>query len=209
MFGDPVRGETGEGRRAARCSAPACVRLVSGIAVVVAGWLAAFGAPTVLGQTVVDPRQEYNVKAVYLYSFGRYFLWPEETGTSKRPFTIGVFANDPFGDALKQIAQKKQIQGRPISIWPIEEIRQGESCQVVFVPKTVPAERQAAIIDALGRRPILLVGETPGFADRGGTANFFVDDCTVRFEINVDVAREQGLSIDAKLLNLARTVKGD
>ncbi len=52
----------------------------------------------------------------------------------------------------------------------------------------------------------LLVGEVPGFAERGGMINFFLEGGTVRFEINVDAMRQEKLLIDAKLLNLGKKV---
>jgi hypothetical protein len=209
MLGAPARSKAGEGRRKAGRLTQVCVRLSFGIGVVVTSWMCALTAPVAHGQEVINAQQEYNVKAVYLYSFGRYFLWPEKDEESSEPFVIGVFEENPFGDALDRIAQKKQIQGRPISIRLIDEIQKGKSCQILFVPKTVSSEEQAEIIEVFGKRPVLVVGEMQNFADRGGTVNFFMDDGTVRFEINVDVVREQGLSVDAKLLSLAKTIKRD
>jgi hypothetical protein len=52
----------------------------------------------------------------------------------------------------------------------------------------------------------LLVGEVPGFAERGGGINFFVEGGTVRFEINVEAVRQEKLMLDAKLLNLGKKV---
>src|SRR5450432_1916809 len=55
-------------------------------------------------QEAIDPRKEYNVKAVSLYAFGRYVTWPETAfQTADSPFVIGVLGDNPFGDALEQI----------------------------------------------------------------------------------------------------------
>ena len=73
---------------------------------------------------------------------------------------------------------------------------------------SVPEDQQAAAIAKFGHQPVLLAGETPGFAEQGGTVNFYVSGETVRFEINVATARRQNLNIDAKLLSLAHLIKG-
>ena len=68
------------------------------------------------------------------------------------------------------------------------------------------AEQQLAAIKKTAGQGVFVVGETPGFADQGGIANFFVDGENIRFEINVDAARRAQLSMDAKLLNLGKPV---
>ncbi len=54
--------------------------------------------------------------------------------------------------------------------------------------------------------PILTVGETPGFAERGGMIRFTLEDNRVRFEINVEAAREADLNISSRLLTLAKII---
>jgi hypothetical protein len=51
-------------------------------------------------------------------------------------------------------------------------------------------------------QPILLVGESPGFAERGGIINFYQSGNNVRFELNPDRGIESRLSLNAKLLSL-------
>ena len=55
-------------------------------------------------------------------------------------------------------------------------------------------------------KPVLIVGETPGFADHGAIMNFYIEGERVRFEINVDNARRAKLRMDAKLLSLGKLV---
>ena len=49
----------------------------------------------------------------------------------------------------------------------------------------------------------LAVGESDGFATRGGVINFFTEDRKLRFEINPEAARSAGLKISSRLLRLA------
>ena len=158
--------------------------------------------------TVIDPQAAYNLKAVFLYSFGRYIEWPANSFQSpKDAFVIGVLGEDPFGGTLDQIARSKQIQGRPIVVQRFETLDNYKSCHILFMSKTTPTEQQQDTIRRLQDRAVLLVGETPGFIDWGGTVNFYLDQDTVRFELNLSATKQQGLEIDAKLLNLAKIVK--
>jgi hypothetical protein len=156
-----------------------------------------------------NPTYEYNVKAAYLYSFGRYVEWPDESlSRASNAFVIGVLGDDPFGDGLDRIAKAKKTHDRQIVIRRFRSLDDYQPCHILFVPKSVAPEQQAAALQKLGATPVLLVGESPGFAAQGGTINFYLDQDTVHFEINVQAAKRQQLSINAQLLRLARLLKG-
>jgi len=55
--------------------------------------------------------------------------------------------------------------------------------------------------------PVLTISETAGFAKRGGMINFTLQDSKVRFEANVDAAKQAGLNISSRLLSLASIVQ--
>ncbi|MBN1910001.1 MAG: YfiR family protein [Pirellulales bacterium] len=159
-------------------------------------------------QVEINPRHEYNVKAAYLYSFGRYVQWPRGAFAGPdSPFVLGVLGEDPFAGALDRIAQTKRIQNRPIVVRRWKSLSEYESCHILFISRTVSLEEQMEVIRRLGDRPVLLAGDAPDFASRGGTLSFFVDVETVRFEINVNTVRRQRLTINAKLLKLAAIVE--
>jgi hypothetical protein len=154
-------------------------------------------------QDAIDPRLEYNVKAVSLYAFGRYVSWPEDafsSGTS--PFVIGTFGGNPFGDALERIAQKKTLNGRPIVVRQIDRPEDCADCHILFVTRSVSSETEGKLFQHAAGKPVLLVGESPGFAERGGVINFYPSGSNVRFELNPDKSLENKLSLNAKLLTL-------
>lgn len=158
---------------------------------------------TARGQEMIDPRLEYNVKAVSLYAFGRYVTWPDSAySSSDSPFVIGTLGGNPFGDALKRIAQKKKLNGRPIEVRQIGSPEESIACHIVFVAQGVSAEDEKRLFEFVTGKPVLLVGESPGFAARGGVINFYHSGGTVRFELNPDKSLENQLSLNAKLLTL-------
>jgi hypothetical protein len=151
---------------------------------------------------------ESAVKAADLYAFGLHIDWPKETlDATPGQFLIGIVGQDPFGDALDFIAKRKKIQGRTIVIrrFPSPEQYQGV-CQIVFISHSLTPEQQAAAIRKIGRVGVLLVGETPGFAKQGGTANFYLEGNRVKFEINGEAAKRARLQPDAMLLNVATPI---
>lgn len=154
-------------------------------------------------QEMIDARLEYNVKAVSLYAFGRYVSWPASAfSKADSPFVIGTFGGNPFGDALDRIAKKKTLNGRTILVQQIDQPEQCLTCHIVFVPRTVAPAVEAKLFEQAAGKPVLLVGESPGFATRGGIINFYQSGSNVRFELNPDKSVENQLSLNAKLLTL-------
>ena len=159
-------------------------------------------------EPAVNVPNEYTVKAVFLYSFGRYVEWPENTfRNAADPFVIGIVGEDSFGGALDEVAAKKTIQDRRIVVQRFASPDQyKQPCHILFVSRSLPQDQQTALIRNTQGTAMLVVGETPGFAENGGAANFFIDGDRVRFEINVATARQSRLRMDAKLLNLGKPV---
>jgi hypothetical protein len=187
------RGWWGVARRSAWL-----LQIVLGCAAL-AGTLAA----SVRAQEVIDPRLEYNVKAASIYAFGRYVTWPNSVfENDKSPFVIGVFGNNPFFDSLDRIAAKKTVNERPIVIRLLKSVNECETCHIVFIPRTVPRNEEAEVLAKLAGKPVLLVGESSGFTERGGIINFYQSGSNVRFELNSEKGIEARLSLNAKLLSL-------
>lgn len=115
---------------------------------------------------------------------------------------IGTLGGNPFGDALQQIAQKKKLNGRTIVVRQIATAEESGSCHIVFVTRSVSDEEEKALFEFATGKPVLLVGETPGFASRGGVINFYHSGGNVKFELNPDKSLENKLSLNAKLLTL-------
>ena len=151
---------------------------------------------------------ESTIKAVFLYSFGRYTKWPENTfKNASEPFVIGIVGEDSFGGELDELASKKTIHERKIVVRRFatpDEYKQ--PCHILFVSHSIPVDQQTALIKKTQGTAMLVVGETPGFVENGGGANFFTDGDRIRFEINVESARRSQLRMDAVLLNLGKPV---
>jgi hypothetical protein len=152
--------------------------------------------------------KEYTVKAVLLYSFGRYVEWPKIAFVNaSEPFVIGILGEDLFEGSLDAIAAKKTIQNRRIVIRRFASVATyDQPCHILFVSRSMAPDQQAALIAKTAGKPVFVVGETPGFAEHGGIANFYTEGDRVLFEINVDAARRAQLHMDAKLLSLGKAV---
>ena len=62
------------------------------------------------------------------------------------------------------------------------------------------------ILEYTNNKPILTIGESKGFAEKGVLINFYLSENKVRFEINESAVRETGLYMSFRLLSLAKIV---
>ena len=151
--------------------------------------------------------RERQIKAAYLYQFGRYVEWPAKAfANAKSPFVIGVLEQDPLIADLEQIAEIKKIQDRPIRIQRFSSIADLRTCHILYLPASITPEKQAEAVRKMPKQGVLLVGDSDGFLDRGGTMRFAVEDNRIRVVVSRKAAKIAGLTISAKLLQVARVV---
>lgn len=149
---------------------------------------------------------EYLIKAGFIYNFAQLVEWPPSAfPQSDSPIVIGILGSDPFGTTIDRIVENKKIHGRGLVIKRVKWGTDLKDCDILFVSSSETA-RIDELIHAVKGMPILTIGETPSFARRGGVINLIVEDNKVRFEVNVDAARQAGLNISSRLLALARII---
>ena len=167
----------------------------------------------VIVQEIINPDREASVKAVFLYSYGRYVTWPDTLpeggpGKTEDDFVIGVLGHSAVTAKLERIAKKRKIAGRSIQLIQVESLEKIPHCHILYAAGHTDELRQKAIVQATAGQPLLLVGESHGFAERGAAINFYVSGNSVRFQINAETVRQRGLQLNAKLLNLGDRVGG-
>ena len=153
---------------------------------------------------------EYELKAAYLFNFGKFVQWPEEAfKKSTDPFIIGIYGNDPFGNILQQTTLNKTLQNRPIIIVNISNIEDAPACHILFICKTNKYSLNV-ILQSLNNKPVLTVGDNiDDFCQLGGIINFTGQHSQKRFEINNKAATKILLIISSKLLALSRIITDD
>lgn len=179
------------------------VMLSLAVALLLVNHLAAQQSPPQAGE--ID--REYSIKGAFLYNFGRYVQWPNTAFASETsPFVIGVLGTDPFGTVLDDIASTAKIDGRAVVAKRFATMDDYTPCQILFISATADPQLKATVLEKLPKTGLLVVSEEPGLAQRGAVVNFFVEQNKVRFEINVEAARQRHLKVSSKLLSLAKIV---
>ena len=158
-----------------------------------------------LAEAQTSPPGEYQVKAVYLYNFGKFVTWPAGAG-SGNSFVICVLGHDPFGDSLDRTIAGDSINSQQLVAKRITTAREATGCRILFVSDSEAANLKQILID-VQKLPIVTVSDMPGFTAKGGMIQFVLKENRVRFEVNLGPAERAGLTFSSQLLKVAAEVR--
>jgi hypothetical protein len=168
-------------------------------------WLL-LAASSVLGQ---EKPGEYQVKAAYLYNFGRFVEWPASVTTaSNGPFTICVLGDDPFGQALDATLAGETRGNQKVAARRISSPKESVDCQILFISAS-ESNRLNKIIDALDKTAVLTVSDIPQFSQHRGMIQLVMEGSRIRFEVNLTATQRVGLTLSSELLKVATAVRKD
>jgi hypothetical protein len=151
--------------------------------------------------------REYDLKAAFLFNFARFVEWPADAfATDATPITIGILGDDPFGRSLDEIVANEAVGSRKLIVRRYASVEDVEACHILFVSAS-QAGRLEQIVARLGKRSILTVGDTAGFASRAGMIGFEMARSRLKLRINLSAARAARLTISSQLLRQATIVE--
>jgi YfiR/HmsC-like len=157
-----------------------------------------------------NPRPtDYEVKAAYLYNFGRFVEWPGKVAAAQGgSFTVCVLGQDPFGPRLDATLAGETIGGKTIVAKRVSSAEESGNCQILFLSLTDDSRLNKIIAD-LDKKAVLTVSDAPQFVKRGGMIQFVLEGKKVRFEVNLTATQHAGLTLSSELLKVATAVRKD
>ena len=162
----------------------------------------------IIGTVQSQDRKEYMVKAAFVYNFTKLIQWPQTAFDNKgENFKIAVFGNDDLKKSFRTIDGKASA-GRVISIqYPDPKAENYKKTlaesQIVFISRHTRVEQVVRILNDIGDRPVLTIGEDKYFSRAGGIIQFFTRNDHLHFEINIKSAEAHQLKFSSRLLKLA------
>ena len=147
---------------------------------------------------------EYKVKAAMLYNFAKFVEWPATSFGSDSRIMYCIAGKSRLLETMLDL-QGKLIKGRSVFVREIDRPADVSGCQVLFIAQPERA-RVSSYLQQTSNHPILTVSDLEQFAEAGGMIGFSENDNKIRFDINQEAARKQGLKISSHLLNLGRRV---
>jgi uncharacterized protein DUF4154 len=136
--------------------------------------------------------------------------------TAGEALTIGILGKDPFVEngvnQLDRFVAEEKSKGRNIVVKRFSSANDYEHCHILFVSnqsanadaKETAADRMQAAKNTIQGEPVLIVGDSTGFAREGAVANLIFDRTTnlIQLEIDPDAAARAGLRLAPDLLRL-------
>lgn len=175
------------------------------------------------GQDDVDRVKAGRVKAAYLRYIAEFTTWPLEAfGGEDAPIVLGIMGEDPHGvfSILEGAIERKGLraQSRPIVLRRLPESDPAAleaalyRCHLLFLSRSegdADTEQWAGLHAMLGERPIVTIGEIPGFSQAAGMIEFVIDSASSRvtMHIDLDAVTRARLRLSSRLLGLKQGVK--
>ncbi len=187
-------------------------RIFSIIMVVVIGCLGAF-LPALADDETDKSANEYRIKIAFIYNFLKFVDWPGDNAPKKSNVaTVCITGDKEFSSYFKTF-QESHTQSLTININDSASGSVLNSCNILFIGKN-QEDNAHSILAYVKHHPVLSISEAKDFADEGGSIEivrvgksvglFYKDKINLR--INARTAAEDGLTIDARLLQIAAEV---
>jgi hypothetical protein len=148
---------------------------------------------------------ETQVKAAYLYNFGKFVTWQTDRGATSDFLEICVLGKDSFGTVLDSTVAGEKIGGKKIVVRRPSRVEEANSCSILFISSS-EQRRLGSILFACQRFDVLTVSDMPHFAEQGGMIEFVTQDGKIRFEVNLGAAQQSHLALSSELLKVASRV---
>jgi len=190
--------------------------------------LAGVTARAARADQTIDQQKAAKVKSAYVLNFLRFTRWPDGTFEDEaQALVIAVVGKDTLRPILEKTVAGKRYDGREIVIRrfsaPSRRRFDDEAayqravsklqgrlkrCHVVYWSQDL-LKRAKPYLNAVASQPILCIGETRAFAERGATLALGIDEGRVVFYANAEAIEASPLAVSSKLLRLARVIESE
>ncbi len=144
-----------------------------------------------------------DLKVAFVYNFSKYITWPDSAFTPADDLTFCIAGDDSlrnkFNVLVGKITSQKKI--RILTMQVPEQAKQ--ECHVVYVSDGYENDT-GKLLASMNDSPVLTVGDSSGFNERGGVIELMEVDERIVFSINQAQALAKHLVISSSLLRLAR-----
>ncbi|MDO8940664.1 MAG: YfiR family protein [Methylicorpusculum sp.] len=161
----------------------------------------AFSCASVNAETL----EEFAVKTAVTLNLAIFTEWPEHAFKSEdEDLRFCVIGDNTVQQAFEQLSAKK-IGSHSVAIFNINRNRNIDDCHIVFISGQDRLQLAQLHAAALGK-PILTVDDTEGLTTFKGIVNLQKNNDKLTLNINLDLARQAGFIMSARLLKVANVI---
>lgn len=155
----------------------------------------AFSQPIPLNEKLV---RELTLKASLLLKISRKIKWPNDKNHN---LTLCFLESDYFRGIIDLAIKHPQVRmdWKVRKNVPLEATR---NCDILFLDSDQEKHLDEAIA-YVKNYPVLTVGDTEGFSEKGVLVNFLVVDNRLRFKVQKEATKTSSIQIDEDLFSLA------
>ncbi len=164
------------------------------------------GTSANLGVKQSSSTRAERIKAAFVYNFTKFTDWPDNAfANSDTPLKLCTFGAKGLHSALQRV-EGRRVKSRILVVRHPATAGELDECHLVFFG-AAEWPRLEKMIKDMNHRPVLTVGDVPGFTRLGGIINLKTVKGKIRIEINVAAAEAAGLRFSSKLLRLSKVVR--
>lgn len=123
-------------------------------------------------------------------------------------YRIAIVGTDAAAAAIIATLPGKKVDAAAVVVAEIDpkDAAAGKApdCELLYIAASIDDATAKRIVEAYADKPVAIVSERAGFAGSGGGVQLFVQDNNLRFEVNADVLKKQGVRASPQLLKLSR-----
>jgi len=174
-------------------------------AILMSVWLFSL-IPNVVNAGESLEEQKLRQEAIFFRNFLSFVQWPDEnTETKPAMFQMCLDGNAALGLALSSELRATTVDERKVHVRLVKTERDFKGCEALMVDDLGQTEI-AKMLRAVRNSKVLTFGQTEGFLEAGGVVQLSKDERGFQFVINLEAARNTGITLDARLLRLAKRV---
>jgi hypothetical protein len=150
-----------------------------------------------------------NVRIRTIHLIAPYIQRDPAPASKPQSYRIAIVGRDDVAAIAAEKLAGKKVDEVLVTVveTPVgraEEGKDSDQYDLLYIAASIDEASRKRIIDSHVGRPVVLVCEAPGFAKAGGGVQLFIKDNNIRFDVNAEAIRRQGLRAAAHLLKLAK-----
>lgn len=146
-----------------------------------------------------------HVEAALLYRFAQNFSLSSSKNSTDQ-LTFCVVGDESISEILSEILSSGTISGKKTKIIRLKVSSEVEkSCSLVFISSSTNEDIKA-IIKNLEKNQVFSVSDIKDFAERGGVIEYVRKGEQVKYIVNLESAKKNGIEISSQLVGFAEKV---
>jgi hypothetical protein len=147
----------------------------------------------------ISDGNENSIKAMFLLNFIKYFEWPADQ--QNKTFKIGICGESEVYNELVAMTSGRTFDGKRIEIKRIDDRLIG-TYQMIYIASG-DLYKLDEVNKKLGGKGVLIISDEAHSIGHFASINLFNRENRIRFEINQNTIKANGLKVSGKLIELS------